>query len=218
MRSFLVIGMGRFGRAVSEELIELGHDVVAIESDETIGQNLADQVAHVVIADAKEEGVLRSVGVGNFDCVIVAMTSIEDSIMVTLMVKELGAQYVVAKAKSKQHMTVLKRVGADRVVFPERDMGQRVAQSLAVEHMIDCIELSPEDTIVEIPAPQSWVGKDMIELDIRKKYQVNILAVRASGVENSLIVELNPHRKFCEGDVVFIIGKRWKTQKLGKLK
>ena len=158
MESFLIIGMGRFGQAVAEELIALGHDVVAIEQKETVGQQLADRVTHVVIGDAKEEAVLRAVGVRNFDCVVLGMTRVEDSIMITLALKELGAKYVVAKAGSRQHRTALERVGADRVVFPERDMGIRLAQSVSSKGMIDCIELSPEDTIAEMAVPRKWIG------------------------------------------------------------
>ncbi len=217
MESFLIIGMGRFGRAVAEELIALGHDVVAIERQESVGQQLADHVMHIVIGDAKEEAVLRSVGVRNFDCVVLGMTSIEDSIMITLALKELGAKYVVAKARSRQHITALERVGADRVVFPERDMGIRLAQAVSSKRIIDCIDLSQEDTIVEMAVPKPWVGHSLRELNIRRKHHVNILAVRTEGEEQSLLIEMEPERVFTDRDVIYVIGKRWNTQRLSKL-
>ena len=217
MESFLIIGLGRFGQAVAEELIALGHDVVAIEQKETVGQQLADRVTHVVIGDAKEEAVLRAVGVRNFDCVVLGMTRVEDSIMITLALKELGAKYVVAKAGSRQHRTALERVGADRVVFPERDMGIRLAQSVSSKGMIDCIELSPEDTIAEMAVPRKWIGHSLNELDIRNKYHVNVLAVRSAGDDTPLLIEPEPGRKFDKQDIIYVIGKQWNTQRLSRI-
>ena len=217
MKSFLIIGMGRFGTAVAEELIALGHDVVAIERRESVGQQMADSITHMVIGDAKEDAVLRTVGVRNFDCVVLAMTSIEDSIMITLALKEMGAGYIVAKARSPQHIKALLRVGADRAVFPERDMGIRLAQTVAAKRVIDCIDLTEEDAIMEMEVPRRWVGRSLLELDIRKKYQVNVLAVREGGAEAPLTVEVDPERAFQREDIVFLIGKRWKLKKLDNL-
>ena len=132
MKSFVVIGVGRFGAALAKELTELGHEVLALDQSEEAITHIADHVTHAVIGDAKDENVIRSIGVRNFDCAVVAIASdIQDSVLVTLMLKDMGVKKVIAKAQSLMHMRVLERIGADQVVFPERDMGQRVAQSLA---------------------------------------------------------------------------------------
>ena len=158
MKSFLVIGLGRFGTAVALELSMLHHDVVAIEEDEARAEIAAEKLTHVVIGDAKDEAVLKSVGVRNFDGVIVATTNIEDSVMITLLAKEMGANYVVCKVLSDSHAKVLSRIGADRVVFPERDMGARVAQIVSSGNVLDFIELSDEFAIVEMPTPGSCLS------------------------------------------------------------
>ncbi|MEG2378512.1 MAG: TrkA family potassium uptake protein, partial [Clostridia bacterium] len=132
MKSFVVIGMGRFGSALAIELTSLGHEVLAVDENEEAITRVADHVTHAVIGDAKDENVIRSIGVRNFDCAVVAIAGdIQDSVLVTLMLKDLGVKKVIAQAQSLMHQRVLERIGADQVVFPELDMGQRVAQTLA---------------------------------------------------------------------------------------
>ena len=143
MKSFLVIGLGRFGRAVACELGSLGHEVLALDNSEENVQHIADSVTQAICGDAQDEAVLRSLGVGNFDCCVVAIgTDIEASILITVMLKELGAKQVVCKALSALHARVLERVGADRVIQPEREIGQRLAQHLGRTNVIDYIGFS----------------------------------------------------------------------------
>ena len=181
MKSFLVIGMGRFGTAVAQELTELGQEVLAIDENVESVQRIADDVTQVMQGDAQDEAVLGAIGVRNFDCCIVAVgTDMEASILITVMLKDLGAQYIIAKARSTVHAKVLERVGADRVVLPESEMGCKLAQRLAHANVVDFIGVSDEYSILEIHAPKSWVGKSLIELDARRKFGINVLGIRKS--------------------------------------
>lgn len=179
MKNFIVIGLGRFGSAVARELCELGHQVLAMDTDRELVQNLADYVTHAVVGDGRDPEVLRSLGVKEYDCAVVAIgNDIGSSALVTLRLKEAGVPQVVCKAMSHVHQRLLEKIGADRVVFPEHEMGIKVAQGLAHSNIINFIELSPEYGIVEIALPNGWSGHTIRDLDIRAKYKVNVIAVR----------------------------------------
>lgn len=216
MKSFVVIGLGRFGTAVAEELHSLGHEVLAMDRDERTAQRVAETVTHTIIANANDEAVLASIGVRNFDCAIVGMADIENSIMITLMLKEMGAKYIVAKARSKQHSKILKQVGADRVVFPEHDMGCRVAQTISSHRALDFIELAPDYAIVELALPESWVGKTMAGIDVRRQYGVTILAVRRGEME--VVVTMGTDFVFLPLDTLIVAGGNKEIEKLERLK
>lgn len=215
MKSFIVIGLGRFGTAVAEELASLGHEVLAIDSDESVAQSVAETVTHTIIANAKDEAVLSSVGVRNFDCAIVCMTNIEDSMMITLMLKEHGAKYIIAKARSTQHSKMLQLIGADRVVFPEHDMGCRLAQTVSSRRAIDFIELSPNYAIVELPLPAEWEGKTLAGVGVRQFFGVNVLAVRRGPV--NVHISLTADFIFREGDILIVVGSNKAIQQLERL-
>ncbi len=212
MKSFIVIGLGSFGTAVAEELYARGHEVLAIDSNETAAQAVAETVTHTIIADAKDEAVLESIGVRNFDSVIVCMTNIEDSMMITLMLKELGAKYVIAKVRSSQHSKMLKLIGADRVIFPEYDMGCRLAQTISSRRALDFIELAPDFAIVELPLPQSWAGQTLEGVGVRPRFGVNVLAVRRSSTE--VLVSPQADYVFREQDILIVAGESKKIEKL----
>ncbi len=179
MKSFLVIGLGRFGAAVAQELSALGQEVLALDIDAENVQHISDQVTQAIQGDAQDEAVLRSVGARNFKLRVVAVgADMEASILITVMLKEMGAKYIVAKAMTPIHARVLERVGADRVVLPEIDMGQRLAQRLARTNVVDYIGVSDEFSIVEIHPPRSWVGNSLGKLGVRAKHQINVLAIR----------------------------------------
>lgn len=185
MKSFVVIGIGRFGSALAQRLYELGHEVLAIDVDELEIQNVSDKVTHAVAADATDENVLRSLGVRNFDVGIVAIgADLQSSTIVTLMLKDMGVKYVVAKAQSDLHAKLLLKIGADRVVFPERDMGERVAHNLIATNILDLIELSPEYSIIEFTVPHAWYGKNLRDLNLRVKYGVNAVAIKNLDTEH----------------------------------
>ncbi|HIV68188.1 MAG TPA: TrkA family potassium uptake protein [Candidatus Butyricicoccus stercorigallinarum] len=211
MKSFIVIGLGRFGTAVAEELHSLGHEVLAIDNNESVAQAVAETVTHTIIADAKDEAVLGSIGVRNFDSVIVCMTNIENSVMVTLMLKELGARHIVAKARSVQHSKILRLIGADRVIFPEYDMGCRLAHTLSARRALDFIELAPDFAIVELPLPQSWIGKTLAGINVRRHFAVNILAVRGG---QDVVISPPADYVFRAEDVLIVAGENKTIEKL----
>lgn len=215
MKSFVVIGLGRFGTAVAEELYALGHEVLAIDREEACAQRVSELVTHTIIADAKDESVLQSIGVRNFDGVIICMTDIEDSVMIALMLKDMGAKYIIAKSKSKQHSRMLEMIGVDRIVFPEQDMGVRLAQTISSRRALDFIELSPEYAIVELPLPNVWQDKTLAEIGVRKQFGINVLAVRRGEKE----IQVSPQAEFLlkHGDVLIVVGKNQNIRKLEKL-
>lgn len=184
MKSFVVIGCGRFGASVAKTLYDLGNEVMAIDSCEDKVREISDEVTHAVQADIMDETVLRDLGLRNFDVAVVAIGSdIEASIMATLLVKELGIKKVVTKAQSELHRKVLDKIGADKVIFPERDMGLRVAHNLTSTNILDFIEVSPDYSIIEVTAIKEWENKSLAELKLSKKYEVNVIAIkRKSGI------------------------------------
>ena len=169
MKTFAVIGLGRFGAAVAEKLMTLGHSVLAIDESQQLVAQLADRVTRAVVADAREEDVLRSLGVQNVDCAVIAIGSdVAASILVTMLCKELGIGQVVCKAGSREHKRALIKLGADRVIIPEQEMGDKLAQSLISGNVLEQIALSEEYSIAELAAPASWAGKTLRALDIRQ--------------------------------------------------
>ena len=166
MKTFVVIGLGRFGNAVATELCTLGHEVLAIDADPEKVQKVVDLVTHAVTGDARDAAVLRALGVRNYDCAIVATgNDVGNSALITLNLKEMGLKHVVCKAQSHVHRKVLEKIGADRVVFPEYEMGLKLAQGLSSSNVLNFIELSVDFGIVELAVPKVWIGKSIRELD-----------------------------------------------------
>jgi trk system potassium uptake protein TrkA len=227
LRQFAVIGLGRFGSSVARTLEERGFEVLAIDSDEEKVAEIADSVTHAVQLDATEERALRSVGVAEMDVAVVAVGDISSSILITLLLKELGVPLVVSKALDSLHAKVLRRVGADRVNFPERDMGVRVAESLATPRIFDYIEVSPTHSIVELVAPASFSGKTMRELDVRAQYGVNVIAIKRkkpkiseegeSEIEEEFILGPSADEEIVQGDLLVILGRDEDVERIRKL-
>ncbi|WP_324717983.1 TrkA family potassium uptake protein [Carboxydochorda subterranea] len=213
-RQFAVIGLGRFGSSVASTLYKQGQEVLAIDNVEDRVQEMAPHVTHAVQADATDEQAMRAIGIRNFDVVIVAIGEIEASILATSVVKGLGVRYVVAKALSDLHGRVLERVGADRVVYPERDMGVRVAHNLLSGNIIDYIELMPGYSIVEVTAKEGFIGRTLRELDFRAKYGITVLAIRR-GTE--VIVAPNPDTTIEKEDVLVAMGEDERLEELEAL-
>lgn len=215
-KQFVVIGLGRFGSSVARTLYALGNDVLAIDSSETAVQEISDYVTHAVVADATDENALKSVGIRNFEVAVIGMGGdVQGSIMVTLLVKELGVKYVVAKALSELHAKVLYKIGADRVVFPERDMGTRVAHNLASSSILDYIELSSEYSIAEVVAIPEWIGKSLRQLNMRSQYGINVMAIKRSSDIN-----ISPAADdiIMEEDILVVIGGNDELNKIEKAK
>ncbi|MDQ7793853.1 MAG: TrkA family potassium uptake protein [bacterium] len=211
-RQFAVIGLGRFGRSVALTLADMGHEVLGLDAQEEAVHEVGDRLTHVAQGDATDEEVLKAMGLRNFDVVVVAIgQDIQASILVTLMLKELGVKYVVAKARTEAHGKVLARVGADRVVFPERDMGARVAHNLVSSNVLDQIELSPDHTIVEIVAGEKFAAKTLRQLDLRARYGVNVMAIRKG---DEVIVSPKADESIAEGDVLVVIGRDTSIRRL----
>ena len=208
MKSFVIIGLGRFGTAIAGELSALGHEVLAVDVDEERVQQVADHVTHAVTGDGRNIEVLRALGVRNFDCVVVAMGSdVGNSALITLNLKELGVKEVICKAQSHVHSRVLEKIGADRVVFPEYEMGAKLAQGLSSSNVLNFIELSEDYGILELSAPQSWQGKSLRELDVRNAFHVNLIAVRRSGQGGPLNVAPGADYRLEQGGNVVALGR-----------
>ena len=205
MKQYIVIGCGRFGTSVATTMHLLGHEVMAIDKCEEVIQNIADKVTHAAIVDVSDEQALRSLGLGNFDVAIIAIGSdIRASIIATLIAKEVGVSKIVCKATDEIQAKVLYKIGADRVVFPERDMGVRVAHNLVSDNILDHIELDPEYSIVEIVTPTSWVGKTLIELDVRARYEITVLAVKTG---KNINVTPSPDEELQSGSILVVLGE-----------
>ncbi|MGI6485850.1 MAG: potassium channel family protein [Tepidanaerobacteraceae bacterium] len=215
MKQFVVIGLGRFGSSIAKTLYNLGYDVLGIDIDEEIVQSMADLITHTVQADATDENTLKTLGIRNFDVGIVGIgDDIQSSILVTLLLKEFGIRYVVAKAQNDLHGKVLYKIGADRVIFPERDMGVRVAHNLISSNILDYIELSADFSIVEITALPEWHNKTMRQLDMRSKYGLNVIAIKREGKE--ILVSPKADSVILKEDILIVVGKNKDIEKLEK--
>jgi len=182
MKSFLVIGLGRFGTALAAELCLQGNEVLALDLREDRVQAAADLVTRAVVGDGRDPEVLRALGARNFDCAVVASAAdVGDSALITLNLKEQGVERVVSKANSAVHRKVLEKIGADQVIFPEQEMALGLARNLSNADILNVIGLSAEFSIVERRCPRGWLGKTIRELDIRAKYRLNVIAIRQGG-------------------------------------
>ena len=206
MDTFVVIGLGRFGSTVAEELCRLGHEVLAIDTDETAVQKIADRVTQAVTADCRDREVLEALGVRHAKCAVVAFSDdIGNSVLITLNLKELGISRIICKARNTSHEELLRRIGADQVVFPEQESGRNLAHTLNNQQILDYIELTDAYSIVKTEAPLSWHGKSVRELEIRKAHGVTVVAVQRK--DGSMQPAPLPEYRFRKGDLVFSLGK-----------
>jgi len=203
-KQYVVIGLGRFGSSVAQTLYSLGNDVLVIDKNEDLVQDISDSVTHAVQMDATDESALRTLGLRNFDVAIITIgANIQSSIMATLLVKELGIKYIVAKANNDLHAKVLTKIGADRVILPEKDMGVRVAHNISSSSILDYIELSTDYSIIEIKAPEEWKGKTIMDLKLRKKYGINVMAIKN---QKDINISPMPDEIIHENDVLVAVG------------
>lgn len=179
MKQFAVVGLGRLGSAVAKTISEQGHQVLAIDKRKEPVQQISEFVTQAVQLDATDEKALRAVGIENVDAAVVSTgANLEASMLITLILREIGVKEIISKAVSEEHSRVLEKVGATKVVFPERDMGIRIANSLISPQIIEHIGLSKKYSILEIPAPDEFIGKTLGELNVRVKYGINIIAIK----------------------------------------
>lgn len=205
-QQFVVIGLGRFGASLALELMDLGYEVLGIDRDEEVVDELSNRLTHAVVADATDEEVLKSLGVRNFDCGIVAIgDDIQMSILSTILLKELGLKTVVSKAISVLHGRALEKLGVDRIIFPERDMGVRVAHQLVSPNLLDYIEISKEYSIVELKVPACLEGKNLGELNPRARYGCSIVALQR---DQGIIIAPTAMDHLKQGDIMVVIGAK----------
>ena len=212
MKSILVIGLGRFGRHLAKKMMDLGNDVMIVDKDAEIIEHYSMTFTDSQIADCTNSAVLRSLGVHHFDiCFVCIGGDFQSSLVITALLKELKAKYVVAKAKQDIQADLLSRIGADEVIYPEREMAETLAVRYSANNLFDYIELTKEYGIFEISVPTSWIGRSIKELDVRRKYRINIIGIK---YEDEL--KLLPGADYCfkEEDHIMLIGKRDEMDKL----
>ena len=213
-KEFVVLGLGRFGMSIAKTLATLGCEVMAVDSREELVQEAAEYVTQAVRADVSDAESMRTLGIENMDVAIVGIASnMESSIMATIFAKEVGIPYVVAKANSDMHAKVLSKVGADKIVFPEREMGERIAKNLISGNFIDMVELSDDFSMVEMAPPAEWVGKSLKQLDIRRAHGINVIAMK---IGDKVDINLNPDAPIDENAILIIIGDNKRLSRVGK--
>ncbi|MGH3044871.1 MAG: potassium channel family protein [Gaiellaceae bacterium] len=213
-REFVVIGLGRFGGGLAATLVGMGHEVLGVDADARIVQGLSGVLTHVVEADSTSEEALRQLGISEFSTAVVAIgTDLEASILTTGVLVDLGVEKIVAKAVTEPHGRILTRIGAHKVVFPERDMGIRVGHSLAGS-ILDYFELDPGFALVETTAPRELVGKTLAAAEVRKRYGVTVVCIKPAG---GSFTYATPETVVQEGDVVVVAGEKRPAEAFGEL-
>ena len=215
MKSYVVIGLGRFGQTLARQLCMLGAEVLAMDVHNDLVQQVAEDVTHAVVGDAQDKDVLRALGVRDFDCAIVAIgTNLAASVLTVMNLQELEVPYIICKAHDETHSRVLKKLGVDKVVIPEQENAARLARSLNSHNVLDYIELSEDYGILELPAPQCWIGQTLKELNIRAKLGVNIIAVESGDKTN---VSPSADYRVSEGDIMVVLGDNCSLEAVQKL-
>ena len=210
-KQFVVFGVGRFGASLCRTLCDMGHEVLAVDGDEDVINDIAPYVTRALTMDATDEEAFARIGVRNFDAAIVSIGDMRDSILVSLLCREGGAKYVVCKASDEMHAKVLVKVGVDRVVFPERDMGARLARSITTPNVLDLINLSEDYAIETIAVPKEWIGKTLCENDIRRRYGVSVLVVQR---DKRVLADINGDMRLEEHDIVTVLGDKKAVEKV----
>lgn len=215
MKSYFVIGLGLFGQALARQLCKLGADVLAMDMSSQLVQQVAADVTHAVVGDAKDKEVLRALDAKDFDCAVIAIgDDLATSVLVAMNLMELGVPYIVCKAHDETHRKVLEKLGVNRVVIPEQENAQRLGRSLHSHNVLEYIELSEEYGILEVPAPKGWTGKSIRDLNIRAKLGINIIAVesgRKTNVSPSADYTIQPD------DILVVLGDSYSLEELQKL-
>ena len=212
-KTYAVFGLGRYGLAAAKELSNSGAEVLAVDSDEAVINSAALEIPFCKCADVTDLEVIKQLGIANVDVVIIAMANnLEASVMAVMLCKELGVKTVIAKCANETHRKILSKVGADKVVFPEHESGTRVAKNLLSSGFVDVIELSEDVSLIELDVKDEWIGKTLVELNLRKKYSINVIAIK-QGV--NLQTDIDPTAKLDESMKLVVIIN---TSKLGKLK
>ncbi len=213
---YAVLGLGKFGTSVATELEAAGVEVLAVDKREEAVQEISDQVTYAAIADVTEKEALESLGIGNMDGVVVAIAeNMEASVIATIVSKELGVPYVIAKAENALHQVVLEKVGADKVIFPEQAMGMQVARNIAIGNFLNLVEISPKISMIEMEMKKSWIGKTLRQLDLRKNYGFNVVALKDGEDTNT---SPDPDQKLRAEETILITGNNSDLLRLKEVK
>ena len=212
-QTYAVFGLGRYGTAVARELVRNGMEVIAVDTEERIVNSAAMELPICKCADVTDPDVIKQLDIASVDVVIVAMANnLEASVMAVTLCKEIGVKTVIAKCGNEMHQKILTRVGADRVVFPENESGIRLAKNLLSSGFVDMVSLAKNVSMIELEVRPEWVGMNLIELNLRKKYSINVVAIRKGDMVS---VDIDPHAPLQESDRLIVIAN---TEKLGKLR
>jgi len=213
-KQYLVIGLGRFGISVARTLTKSGNSVLGIDHSELVIQKFSFEIENVMKLDATDSEVLDELGIPDFEAVLVCIGEkyIQNSILVTLLAKEKGAKKIIAKAGTKTQGKVLSKVGADIIVYPEKDMGERIARSLITSSLIDFLDVSPDISIIELKIPGIMVGKNLVELNLRKKYGITIISIK--DCNGNILTPPDVNYKFCKDDIITLIGENKALKKI----
>lgn len=215
MKSYIVVGLGLFGEALSRNLCKLGAEVLAMDVRSDLVQLVSPDVTHAVVGDAQDKEVLRALGAGDFDCAIIAIgDDLAASVLTVMNLQELGVKQIICKAHDETHRRVLERLGVNKVLIPEQEHAQRVARSLVRHNVLDYIELSDDYGIIEVPAPKSWQDKSLRELNVRAKLGVNIIAIKSEGVIN---VSPAADYRIGQKDIMVVLGDTLALKEVQKL-
>lgn len=202
-KQFLVAGLGMFGSAVAMALSDMGYDILGVDSEENVVQNLEDKLTDIVCADASDEKTLAAMALDDIDVAIVAIGNLEKNLLCTMLLKQFGVKKVVTKALNELHGRMLDKLGADKVIFAEKDMGVRLAHNLVSDSIVDYIELSEDINVLSVAVPKRYIGKNLIEANLREEYNVNVIAIRRNGRS---IINPRADEIFAEGDQMVTIG------------
>jgi trk system potassium uptake protein TrkA len=220
-KQFGVIGLGRFGAAMATTLAELGHDVIGVDADESHVQQLADLITHALQLDATDEKALRAAGIQDVDVAVVSIgENIESSLLVVMQLREIGVRTIVAKAVTPLHGRILEKLGVSRVIFPEREMAIRIAHSLVMPNVIDYIELSRDFSIVEVPAPEAFVGRTLKQLELRPRFGLTLIAIKRQAADTGTVVtSIAPpaDEMIRRGDILGLLGSTDRLSQLDRL-
>lgn len=214
-KQFVVFGVGRFGQSVAKTLADSGCEVLVVDNDADRIQDIAEFVTHAVVADVTDTEELGNLGIRNFDGAIIGIgENLEASVMATILVKELGVGYILAKANNEMHGKILKKVGADTVIFPEKEMGIRIANNVLMGNFFDAIELSTTFSMMEIEVLDVWIGQSLEDLDFRKKYKINVVAIKKN---DDLRIDIDPGKPLVKGEILVVIGKNNQLHELAHM-
>lgn len=204
-KQYAVFGAGEFGSSVAIALQQLGWEIIVVDKDPEVIQEIADQVSYAVCADLDDPGVFEKLGLHDLDGVIISITErLETSIVVTMMCKEMGVPRILAKARNRTHEKILRSVGAHKVIFPEVEMGRRIAKYLAADNFLDWIELSPKYSLAEVNTPAKWCGKGLLELKVREKYHLNVIGIKRG---DSVTIHIDPRQPLSADDILIVVGE-----------